>query len=585
MRRLVGWLAIPALLWAGLALAEERILDYRSDIAIRPDGALDVVETITVRAEGRSIRRGIYRDFPTRYRDRLGNRVVVGFELLGVERNGRPEPHFTERRGNGVRINTGNDDLLPTPGEFTYTLRYRTTRQLGFFDGFDELYWNVTGTGWALPIDSVGATVALPQAVPPDQLRLDGYTGVQGASGSDYRVEVSDAGARVQFQTTRPLAAREGLTLVVGFPKGLVAAPTSGERAASFLHDNRGVLIALIGLALLLAFYVLRWRRYGVDPQPGAIFARYQPPEGHSPAGIRFLRKMAYDERCFAADVVDMAVRGYLTIERLDQDGSERWLLRRRPDGDLAQLTAAQQMLAGRLFDGAQTITLTDQQATRVRMSRARHMKALSKRYHPRYFLANGGTVAIGVLLWLVSGGVAFAVAQGDGLVAMIVVLGAGFVTHIVFGWLMKAPTAEGRRLLDEIEGLRLYLSVAERDELARLPAPSADDGVGSGAEPPLDAERYQALLPYALALNVEDAWTGVFTAAVGAAAATATAASITWYRGGGSLDSLGQISSALGSSLSQQIASAATPPGSSSGGGGGGFSGGGGGGGGGGGR
>lgn len=585
MRRLVGWLAIPAVLWAGLALAEERILDYRSDIAIRPDGALDVVETITVRAEGRLIRRGIYRDFPTRYRDRLGNRVVVGFELLGVERNGQPEPHFTERRGNGVRINTGNDDLLPTPGEFTYTLRYRTTRQLGFFDGFDELYWNVTGTGWALPIDSVGATVTLPQAVPPDQLRLDGYTGVQGASGSDYRVQVKDAGARVQFQTTRPLAAREGLTLVVGFPKGLVAAPTSGDRAASFLHDNRGVLIALIGLALLLAFYVLRWRRYGVDPQPGAIFARYQPPEGHSPAGIRFVRKMAYDERCFAADVVDMAVRGLLVIERLDQDGSERWLLRRRPDGDPARLTAAQQMLAGRLFDGAQTITLTDQQATRVRMSRARHMKALSKRYHPRYFLANGGTIAVGVLLWLVSGGVALAVAQGDGLVAMIAVLGAGFVAHIVFGWLMKAPTAEGRRLLDEIEGLRLYLSVAERDELARLPPPSAEDRDGSGAEPPLDADRYQALLPYALALDVEDAWTGVFTAAVGAAAATATAASITWYRGGGSLDSLGQISSALGSSLSQQIASAATPPGSSSGGGGGGFSGGGGGGGGGGGR
>ncbi|PKL96930.1 MAG: hypothetical protein CVV17_13070, partial [Gammaproteobacteria bacterium HGW-Gammaproteobacteria-7] len=342
--------------------------------------------------------------------------------------NGRPEPHFTERRGNGVRINTGNDDLLPTPGEFTFTLRYRTTRQLGFFDGFDELYWNVTGTGWTLPIDAVGASVTLPDAVPPDRLRLDGYTGVQGSSGGDYRVTVVNDGARVQFETTRPLTAREGLTLVVGFPKGLVAAPTSGERTAAFLHDNRGVLIALIGLAVLLAFYVLRWRRFGVDPQPGALFARYLPPEGHSPAGIRYLRKMAYDARCFAADVVDMAVRGFLVIERLDQDGSERWLLRRRPDGDPARLTAAQQMLAGRLFDGAQTITLTDQQATRVRMSRARHMKALSKRYHPRYFLANGGTIAVGVLIWLLSGGAAFVVAQGEGLVAMIAVFGVGFV-------------------------------------------------------------------------------------------------------------------------------------------------------------
>ena len=112
-----------------------------------------MVETIRVRAEGNQIRRGIYRDFPMRYRDRYGNRMVVDFELLGVERDGRPEPHFTETIANGVRINTGNDDFLPVPADITYTLRYRTTRQLGFFDAHDEIYWNVTGLGWAFPID------------------------------------------------------------------------------------------------------------------------------------------------------------------------------------------------------------------------------------------------------------------------------------------------------------------------------------------------------------------------------------------------------------------------------------------------
>ncbi|MDY0022029.1 DUF2207 family protein, partial [Arenimonas caeni] len=153
-------------------------------------------------------------------------------------------------------------------------------------------------------------------------------------------------------------------------------------------------------------------------------------------------------------------------------------------------------------------------------------------------------------------------------------------VLHMVIAWLMKAPTPPGRKLLDEIEGLRLYLGVAERDELARLRKP------GEPEAPSPDPERYQALLPYALALDVEDAWTKHFTAAVGAAQAEQTARSMGWYRGSaGSMATLGAMSTSLGSALSSQISSSSSPPGSSSGGGGGGSSGGGGGGGGGGGR
>jgi uncharacterized membrane protein len=142
----------------------------------------------------------------------------------------------------------------------------------------------------------------------------------------------------------------------------------------------------------------------------------------------------------------------------------------------------------------------------------------------------------------------------------------------------VRAPTAEGRKLLDEIEGLRMYLGVAERDEIAGLEGPGAE-------RPPLDAARYEALLPYAVALEVEDAWTRKFTAAVGAAAAATAASGIAWYAGRGPVTDLGSFSRAMGRSLSSQISSASRPPGSSSGSGGGGSSGGGGGGGGGGGR
>ena len=146
----------------------------------------------------------------------------------------------------------------------------------------------------------------------------------------------------------------------------------------------------------------------------------------------------------------------------------------------------------------------------------------------------------------------------------------------IAFAVLVEAPTLEGRKLLDEIAGLNLYLSVAERDELAGTKGPSAP--------PPLDAERYEALLPYAVALDVEEAWTKKFTTAVGAAAAAEATARMAWYHGSGT-GNLGGLVKAVGSGLSSSIASAATPPGSASGSGGGGSSGGGGGGGGGGGR
>ena len=225
-------LLCAALAWLALlapAAAQERILSYDSELTVNADGSLDVVETIRVRAEGNQIRRGIYRDFPTRYRDGYGNRMVVDFQLLGVKRDGRPEPHFTEAMPNGVRINTGSDEFLRVPADITYTIRYRTTRQLGFFDDHDEIYWNVTGVGWAFPIEQAQARVQLPGAVPRVQMRLDAYTGFSGEKGQAFEAAAPADGVAT-FRTTAPLAPQQGLTVVVGFPKGLVAEPSAAQR-------------------------------------------------------------------------------------------------------------------------------------------------------------------------------------------------------------------------------------------------------------------------------------------------------------------------------------------------------------------
>lgn len=554
------------------ATAQERILAYHSLLEIQSDGSLEVTETIRVRAEGRNIRRGIYRDFPTRYRDRAGNRVRVAFEPLEVLRDGQPEPWFTERRSNGVRVNTGDDRFLAIPGEFEYTLRYRTTRQLGFFDQHDELYWNVTGSGWEFAIGKASAEVRLPSEVPAGRISVEAYTGPEGATGQAYVASTLDGRAR--FETTAPLGRNEGLTIVVGFPKGLVDEPSRLQRVGWLLHDNRGVLVAGVGFVLLLAFYLSRWRRHGRDPEGGPVFPHYDPPQALGPAAQRYLRRMKYDDRCFTADVVDLAVQGHVQIR---QDAKE-WSLHRVSGKEAGGVPPSQAALLEKLFKAGDAVVLRNTNAATIGAARTAQMQALAKNCVPRYFVRNLGTVGIGVLGWLLVTALALVVAGGDGLPLTIGVTALGLVAHVVFAALMHARTGEGRRLLDQVEGLRLYMGVAEKGDLGSVQAPR-------GEAPLLDAGRYERLLPYAIALDVEQAWTKKFTLAVGAAAAAAVASSIAWYHGRGGVSDLGRMSRSLGSSLNSSISSSARPPGSSSGGGGGGSSGGGGGGGGGGGR
>jgi uncharacterized membrane protein YgcG len=569
------WLIVALLVTVcGSALADETIRRYDIDIAIQSNGDIEVTENIKVQVEGNQIRRGIYRDFPTRYRDRFGNRVIVDLEVLGVERDGVTEPWFIDKLDNGVRINTGNDDLLPAPGEHTFRIRYRTTRQLGFFADHDELYWNAIGTGWVFPIEAATVEARLPTAVPAAQLSAEGYTGVQGAKGSAYRATIpADGNAR--WELTSALAPNEGLTIVFSFPKGVIATPATSQRVVWFFKDNGGALIAVVGLLGLILFCVNEWRRVGRDPRKGIIIARYEPPEGHGPAALRYVLNMGYDTRCFSAAVLQSAVAGCLRIVRESRLLKDDWRLERGANTS-SDDPAAAQLLQGLFKGGSDSLELKKSNAATVAAAMRAHDRALRHATQPRYFKLNAWSVAKSLGIAVVVFALSFFVSQGSGLLLILLAATLAIVTLVVFSRLVRAPTAQGRKLLDEIEGLKLYLSVAERDELARMQGPDAP--------PMLDAQRYERLLPYAVALEVEEAWTKKFTLAVGAAAAAATANNIGWYHGG-NVGDLGSLTRAVGNSLSSTIASASTPPGSSSGSGGGGSSGGGGGGGGGGGR
>ena len=551
----LSWIAVAPMAWA-----TERILDYQADIEVHADASMTVTETIAVQAEGQAIRRGIYRDFPTDYRDRYGNRYRVGFELLGVTRNGEPEPFHTERRANGVRVYAGRADRQLEHGRHVYAIRYRTDRQLGYFEDYDELYWNVTGNGWALPIEASRALVRLPDAVPLEEVNGEAWTGPQGSREQAYEAQIRDGVLRLK--ATRQLGPREGLTVVVSWPKGHVHEPGRMERLQYTLADNRGLLLAGMGLLGVLAYLGWAWRRYGVDPPRGVIFPHYEPPRSYSPASARFIMRMGYDNRAFTAAVISLAVKGYVQIDEHEGDYS---LARRQSDLPLA---AGEKALLDALFAEGSPVKLEQDNHALLAGAKKAHRRSLRRDYRKIYFVTNS-------LLLLPSLGamavLALAIALLDAFSPLIVAL---FVlmalAHVGFYWLLRAPTERGRRLMDKLEGFRRYLEVAEKDEL-NLRNP-----------PEKTPELFERYLPFALALGVEQQWAEKFAALfAGLEAQRAGAWHPAWYHGHFNPRAIDSFTAGLGSSLTTAIASASTPPGSSSGSGGGGFSGGGGGGGG----
>ena len=622
----------------------ERILLYRSEITVNQDASMIVKETIKVVCANQQINHSIYRDFPTRYKDKYGNRYVVDFTVGEVTRDGAPEPYGIESISNGKRVKMGSADVTLTPGTYTYTITYKTDRQLGFFKDQDELYWNVTGNGWGFPIEKAIAVVTLPKRVPNADLKMEAYTGPEGAKDKNYESRIDDSG-RAVFRTTAVLAPKEGLTIVVGWPKGIVAEPTAEMKTRWFFRENASIFAALIGFILVFVYYFVVWNNVGRDPRKGVIIPLYEPPDGLSPAAMRYIVRMGYDNKGFASALINMAVKRYVKISE------EKGVYTVSKDtGDETVLASEEQGVAMKLLGDSDSIEMKQSNYKEVGGALKAVKESLKSGYGKGYFARNAGYIAPGLIisvltlgvgtllmppdkagtvgflgLWLAGWtfGVAFlvltvargwhALAHGTGASEFGSCVGAGCMTlfaipfvgaeiavlvilgheaspafllmavligglNFLFYELLRAPTKMGRAVLDKIEGFKLYLSVAEKDELATMTPPE---------KTPEIFERY---LPYALALDVEQEWAEKFASVLQAASESGRPYQPVWYSGRDFTHvaagaGVAGFASALGGSVAGAIASSSSPPGSSSGsssgGGGGGSSGGGGGGGG----
>lgn len=616
-----GWLRgllLIVCLLPGLVSAQEAIEDFAVSLQVEADGNLLVTERITVHAEGRDIRRGIYRDLPVGYALPLGLEQSSPISLLGVTRDGRPEAVRRERNGAWIRFYLGSSNVLLEPGRHRYELRYRVGRALLHHADTDELYWNVTGNGWVFPIHQASVEVRLPSGARIGQWAA--YTGAQGAQGKDFQA-VEQGDDFLRLVTTKALPAHHGLTVAVDWQAGLVPRPGLVQSATRVLLDNLGVGLGALLLIGLLLFYLKAWNRVGRDPQKGVIIPLFEAPQGMSAvqAGYlwhRGLRGAFGEARAFSVWLTDMAIGKHLHIE--DKAHGEGFSL--APDqGAGGEMSKQDRDLCKRLFPANKAgiaLTIGSEYEPRLAGAVAGLSSQLNKQ--GKAWFANNRGVWVWGLLWAALACVATVLLSGQGgedwaagLAGLVFSLGFGVPTLIVFsmarhqpsfgkqmglylvalmfGWpvpvglmmiaaavsvpalllivaytvlvvvfyyLLPAPTLKGRRLLDALEGYRDYLQLAERDALAL-----------AGDAPAMSIALYERHLPFAMALGVEDKWSARFSEALASGLIDPAQRDYqpSWYHSRSSYSSPQALSGALAAGLASATALASSPPSSSS--------------------
>jgi hypothetical protein len=495
------------------------IEDFHSEIQVLRSGAVEVSERLAVRFEGSY--NGIFRTIPIEYRTRAQLNYTLGLEVLAVEDGeGRGLRYETSRERHFRKIKIWVPDARDAVR--TVVIRYRVDNAIRFFEeedhAWDELYWNVTGDEWPVPIERASARVRLPAAV--TGVRARGFTGGYGSTEESVDVGISDY--LVDVRSTRSLGIHEGLTVAIAWdsfvggaataPDGeggeyLIRRPTTWDRVRAFFLSNWPLLLPLIALFVMRGL----WMRHGKDPERLPIAPRYEPPPGLTPSEVGVLVDHRPDLRDVTSMIVDLAVRGHLIIEETEEERflglvkEKEYVLELRSD-DLSDLKSHERKLVRGIFG-------TPRVGDRVPMSDLenefyKELPGIKDRifeelmdlgyYRSRPDRVMATWIFLGIAVGGILIGVGIAAGSRYGMAPLTVVLAGALTAAVVigFGIFMPARTVAGTRAFEAILGFEEFLGRVESDRFKKMIT---------------GPEMFERYLPYAMALGVEKAWAAAF--------------------------------------------------------------------------
>lgn len=534
-----------------------------------PQGELHVTETINVYFS--DYNHGIVRAVPDSYK---GNSLQFHLNSISSTTGAPTAAQLSNSSGN-VSLRIGDASRTVT-GAQEYTIDYTLKNVISFYKDHSELYWDVNGDQWSQPFDSVSVSLHVPDssllASKPPQCYSGGY------GSTEQNCTISDSGDLIQASASS-LAPGQTLTYVAAFRPGVFVPMTLWQK---FVDHAAAILSFALPVLLGLIVGLVWWLKSGRDAKgKGTIIPQYSPPQGITPLAAGAIIDFKVDNRDITATIIDLARRGYLTINEVRKD---RKLLPDtitytliRGNADLAGLNNYEVQLLAALFTNLPTgspVSLTDsknklyQTAGTIRKSQAKELVKQG------YFKSNPTKYGLGLAVFLVPIYIGFHGLSAFGGTPLIAGLLVGGLIFMLFYRQMAARTSLGVTAKDELLGLKMYMETAEKDRMAMLESAGAAYAANAGA-PVRTVELFEKLLPYAIVLGVEKTWAAEFN--------NIYTQPPSWYAGNMAAFNAGYLVGSLNGGFSQAVGSSFTSPTSSgsSGFGGGGFSGGGGGGGG----
>lgn len=557
------------------APSPERITSFDVDLAVNPDASVTVVERIQVAVEGKQIRKGIVRIIPIDHRTADGGVYRTEITLLSATLDGRPVPSAIQRSGGNISFVLGDVNVLLTHGIHTYEIKYAASGHVRFLEDRDAIYYNVTGNYWELTIDEASFRVHLPESARIVATNAyTGKLGESGADfakdGELYfrttRPLAVGEGLTAAVDWSKGAVQPPPPPRAVAAPKP--APPKSPSEWDLWVDENRD--LSLLGfVAVALGYFVPAWLAFGPRRRRDTVIPLFYPPERLDPGAVATLRHGEAVPQCFGADVMQLAVKGHVRISTFITGFG---LVETEPPPEKAkegELSAGLARLKGNLFcagtqnDAGET-TVNTGSDQRIVAQAYNHLRKRYTEYAEGMFDKNRGVAVAGLALFamyavavlsarmsvatgelaaaLEDASLAFTLVLGGGgyvgfymflrmggwgrgdratillavaIVAFVVGVGmlakcveGEYIAAFLFGaaviaifsfWLLPRRTRECDRLMTEIDGLEMYIRTAEKDRLALINAP--EDTV----------ERYERLLPYAIALDCAEAWENRF--------------------------------------------------------------------------
>jgi hypothetical protein len=542
----------------------EKIISFATDVTVREDTSIEVREEFVVHSEETYFKWGMIRHLPIssneRWDKRFGgewkNDTGIRVKILEVTEDGKPVSYDHGNGAGYAQLRIGMMDVPLSRGDHAFVIRYLAEGVPRLLADHDQLYWNVLGHYFDLPVEEATVRMHLPASVPPEEIQPDAYVGGRGVSNprkpDTQLTREKESPDTAAFRATN-LGPAQSLSVAVNWPKGFVTAPKMG-----LLSRDRWLLAAP---AVLFLYYLIVWMKLGPEPALGSVPVRYDPPEELSPAAVRYIRTTGTDARTLAAVIAQLAARGCIGIEL--QDGAYK-LTQLKTDANVVKSLASEEArVLEMLFEDGKEIILHPNKGDDLNKYSLAIQGQLQKRLDGQYFTRHAGYIILGILASLIAAmsmavtadgkdtsGVLFltwwfffcGMILGAMLLTSIIpacklamrgmggtrqlliglgvlgVFGSGFVlvlkqmsrgispaytvmlvamVTINVGWIpaLKRMTPRGRQAVAEIEGFRTFLEKVEQDRMQRLN--TTQDAPQTSIE----------FLPYAIALEVRESW------------------------------------------------------------------------------